>query len=125
MYTQDCWASEAIFIIFIRFLIDIAQLILLASLKSYNRSILKRHHQSQASIWKHWISNYQLFTTTDQFLQCLIQITFRCLLQYATGFLMYSVFDAEVILGAFKRNSPSHSCCSNVLSVVLDGRVKR
>merc|ERR1712071_708139 len=38
---------------------------------------------------------------------------------------MYKVFVDEVILGALKRNSPSHSCWITELSVVVDGRDRR
>ena len=39
----------------------------------------------------------------------------------AGGFLMYRVFIEEVTLGAFRRNSPSHSCCRREFRVVHDG----
>jgi len=40
----------------------------------------------------------------------------------ATGFLMYNVLDDDVMLGALRRNSPSHNCCSIALSVVVEGK---
>jgi len=43
----------------------------------------------------------------------------------ATGFLIYSVFDDEVMLGAFRRNSPSHNCCNRELRVVSEGKDRR